>query len=200
MAEGNDQDPSNLEDPDYSKGQTSQSSSVPSPGIVRMKPQQYDGKNACDEYMAQFHIFADINRWSYESKSLYLAGSLQGQARAILNELSPSERRDYDKLVKASSNRFGTTIRSEMYKARLLSKTGNRHESISELAQTIRKLTRQAYPNASSNLLDMLALHYFVDVLTDPDMRFRILESRPKSICEAEIIAVRFKTHKLADS
>lgn len=74
MAEGNDQEPSNLEDPDYSKGQTSQSSSVPSPGIVRMKPQQYDGKNDCDEYMTQFHIFADINRWSYESNSFYFGG------------------------------------------------------------------------------------------------------------------------------
>lgn len=46
----------------------------------------------------------------------------------------------------------------------------------------IRKLTRQAYPSASSSLLDVLALDHFVDALTDPDMRFRIRESRPKSI------------------
>lgn len=149
--------------------------------------------------MTQFDILSDINRWSYESKSLYLAGSLKGQARAILNELSPSERRYYDKLVKALSNRFGTTNRAEMYRARLQSKTRNRDESIPELAQTIRKLTRQAYPNASSNLLDVLALDHFVDALTDPDMRFRLREARPKSISEAEIIAVRIETHKLAD-
>lgn len=30
-------------------------------------------------------------------------------------------------------------------------------------------------------------------------MRFRIRESRPKNICEAEIIAVRIETHKIAD-
>lgn len=149
--------------------------------------------------VTQFDILSDINRWSYESKSLYLAGSLKGHARAILNELSPSERRDYDKLVKALSNRFGTTNRAEMFRARLQSKTRNRDESIPELAQTIRKLTRQAYPNASSNLLDVLALDHFVDALTDPDMRFRIRESRPKNICEAEIIAVRIETHKIAD-
>lgn len=199
LAEGSDQEPSNLEDPDYSTGQTSQSSSVPSPGVVRMKPQQYDGRDDWDEYVAEFDILSDINRWGYESKSLYLAGSLKGQARAILNELSPSERRDYDKLVKALSNRFGTTNRAEMFRARLQSKTRNRDESIPELAQTIRKLTRQAYPNASSNLLDVLALDHFVDALTDPDIRFRIRESRPKNICEAEIIAVRIETHKIAD-
>lgn len=101
--------------------------------------------------------------------------------------------------MKALSNRFGATNRAEMYRARLQSNTRNRDKSIPELAQTIRKLTRQAYPNASSNLLDVLALDHFVDALTDPDMRFRILESRPKNICEAEIIAVRIETHKIAD-
>lgn len=105
--------------------------------------------------MTQFDIIADIIKWTYESKSLYLAGSLKGQARAILNELSSTERRDFDKLVKALSNRFGTTNRAEMFRARLQSKTRNKDESIPELAQTIKKLTRQAYPSASSNLLDV---------------------------------------------
>lgn len=57
----------------------------------------------------------------------------------------------------------------------------------------------QAYPNPFSNLLDVLALDHFVDALTDPDMRFRLRESRPKSISEAEIIVVRIETHKFAD-
>ena len=67
-------------------------------------------------------------------------------------------------------------------------------ESIPELAQMIRKLTRQAYANASSNLLDVLALDHFIDALTDADMRFRLREARPKNIAEAEIIAVRIET------
>lgn len=36
LAERSDQEPSNLEDRDYSKGKTSQSSSEPSPGVIRM--------------------------------------------------------------------------------------------------------------------------------------------------------------------
>lgn len=66
----------------------------------------------------------------------FFAESLKGQARAILNKLSPSERRDYDKLVKALSDRFGTTNRAKIYRARLQSKTRNRDEGIPELAQT----------------------------------------------------------------
>lgn len=51
LAERSDQEPSNLEDPDSSKRQTSQCSSVLLPGVVRMKPQQYDGKDDWDEYV-----------------------------------------------------------------------------------------------------------------------------------------------------
>ena len=163
-----------------------------------MKPQYYDGSDDWEEYITQFDILSDINNWSYGSKSLYLAGSLKGPARAILNELSSSERRDFDKLVRALSNRFCTSNRAEMFRARLQSKTRNKDESIPELAQMIRKLTCQVYPNASSNLLDVLALDHFIDALTDADMRFRLREARPKNIAEAEIITVRIETHKLA--
>ena len=60
-------------------------------------------------------------------------------------------------------------------------------------------MTRQAYPNADSSLRDVLALDHFIDALPDPDMRYRIRESRPKNITDAEILAVRLETHKLAD-
>lgn len=193
------QKPSNLEDSDSHKEQVPKTARSSSFRAIKMKPQYYDGSDDWEEYITQFDILSDINNWSYESKSLYLAGSLKGPARAILNELSSSERRDFEKLVRALSNRFGTSNRAEMFRARLQSKTRNKDESIPELAQMIRKLTRQAYPNASSNLLDVLALDHFIDALTDADMRFRLREARPKNIAEAEIIAVRIETHKLAD-
>lgn len=60
-------------------------------------------------------------------------------------------------------------------------------------------MTRQANPNADSTLRDVLALDHFIDALPAPDMRYRIRESRPKNITDAEILAVRLKTHKLAD-
>lgn len=193
------QKPSNLEDSDSHKEQDPKTARSSSISAIKMKPQYYDGSDDWEEYITQFDILSDINNWSYESKSLYLAGSLTGPARAILNELSSSERRDFDKLVRALSNRFGISNRAEMFRSQLQSKTRNKDESIPELAQMIRKLTRQAYPNASSNLLDVLALDHFIDALTDADMRFRLREARPKNIAEAEIIAVRIETHKLAD-
>jgi hypothetical protein len=39
-----------------------------------------------------------MNNWDYITNSLYLAGSLKGGARALLNELDRDQRRDYDSL------------------------------------------------------------------------------------------------------
>ena len=101
--------------------------------------------------------------------------------------------------MKALENRFGSVNRAEMFRAKLQSKIKLKDESIPELGQAVRKMTRQAYPNADSTLRDVLALDHFIDALPDPDMRNRIRESRPKGITDAEVLAVRLKTHKLAD-
>lgn len=72
-------------------------------------------------------------------------------------------------------------------------------ESLPELAQSIKKLTRQAYPSAPSNLTSVLALEHFIDSIPDVDIRLRLREVNPKNINEAETLAVRLETLKLAD-
>jgi hypothetical protein len=52
----------------------------------------------------QFQILSEVNGWNYNIKSLSLASSLKGAARAILNELDGDKRRDYDSLVLTSDH------------------------------------------------------------------------------------------------
>ncbi|CAC5373010.1 unnamed protein product [Mytilus coruscus] len=111
----------------------------PTSSNVTTKPQLYEGDEDLNEYLAQFEILADINGWNYATKSLYLAGSLKGGARALLNELDKESRKDYNSLVKVLDNRY------------------------------------------------------------DADLRLRLRESNPKSIHEAETLAVRLETLKLAE-
>ena len=84
-----------------------------------MKSQLYNGDDDLNEYLAQFEILADINDWDYITKSLYLAGSLKGGTRALLNELDRNQIREYDSLVKVLNNRYGSAERSELYRANL---------------------------------------------------------------------------------
>lgn len=177
---------------------------MPSPNIpkshVSIKPQTYDGSEDFDEYLAQFEILVDLHGWDYKTKSLYLASSLTGGARALLNELNETQRRDFHSLAKILNRRYGSVERSEMFRAQLKTKIRGTNESLSELAQSIKKLTRQAYPTADTTIISILALDQFIDALPDPEMRLRLREAKPKDINEAEILAIRLETYRLADA
>ncbi|XP_069110225.1 uncharacterized protein [Argopecten irradians] len=168
-------------------------------GHSKMKPHTYDGTDDLEEYLTQFNIVSEINEWSYDSKSLHLAGSLVGGARALLNEMSHEQRRDYKSLVDALNTRFGSENRAEIFRSSLQSKVKGKDETIPELAQAIKRLTRKAYPNAASDMIELLSLDYFIDAITDTEVRLRLREVGPKTISEAERIAVRLEAHRIAD-
>lgn len=75
---------------------------------ISLKPQTYDGSEDFEEYLSQFKILVDLHGWDYCTKSLYLASSLTGSARAVLGELSEIQIRDFDSLVKVLSMRYGS--------------------------------------------------------------------------------------------
>lgn len=165
----------------------------------RIKPHTYDGSEDLDEYLTHFNIVSEINQWDYETKSLYLASSLVGGARALLNELEHRQKRDFKILVSALSNRFGSENRAEVFRSNLQSKVREKNETIPEFAQSIKKLTRKAYPSASPDVIELLALDHFIDALPETDIRLRLREVGPRTLSEAERIAVRLEAHRVAD-
>lgn len=113
-------------------------------GATNTKPQLFEGTEDLDEYLAQFQIISEVNGWDYTTKSLDLTGCLKGPARSILSELNQSERRDYNSLLRSLDTRYGSVKRAEIFRARLQTRMKGKDESIPELAQAVRKLTRQA--------------------------------------------------------
>lgn len=165
----------------------------------RMKPQNYDGREDLDEYLTQFELVSELNNWSYRTKSLYMASSLTGDARGLLNELDPEERRDFDQIVSALKNRFGSVNKAEVFRSELQTRVKGKNETIPELAQSIKKLTRKAYPSAKADVIEILALDYFIDAIPYKDIRIRLREVCPKTVSEAEKIAVRLDAVHVAD-
>ena len=166
---------------------------------ARVKPQLYDGLTDIDEYLTQFNIVAEINQWSSQTKALHLASSLTGSARSLLSELDSEHSRNFSELVNALQSRFGTVNKAELYRAQLKNRLRQKGETIPELAQNIRKLTRQSYPAANSDLIDTLALDHFIDSLLDSEIRIRLRECSPKTIQEAETLAVKMEAQRIAD-
>ena len=144
------------------------------PSKCNAKPRAFDGNDEFGEYLSHFEIISELNNWDYHTKSLQLASTLAGSAVGILGELTSTDRRDFNTLVKALDTRFGSAERSELYRARLKATKKGKDETLSQLAQSVKKFTRHAYPNADQSMLNILSLDYFIDALPDPDMRLRI--------------------------
>lgn len=166
---------------------------------LKLKPQHFSGTDDFEDFLTQFEITSELNSWNYRAKSLHLANCLTGAARALLNELTADQRRDYKNLVQKLTERYGSENRAEVFRSQLKSRTRGKGETIPELAQAIKKLTRQSYPKVSQDVIEALALDHFIDALTETEIRLRLREVGPKSLTEAEKIAVRMEAHRIAD-
>ena len=120
---------------------------------------------------------------------------LTGEARFLLNELDYEGKRDYNTLVEKLRNKFGSVNKSEICRTQMKSRTRNKGETIPELAQAIKKLVRQAYPGVNKEVIETLALHNFIDAITDSDIRPGLREPGPKSLADAEQISVHIEAY-----
>lgn len=152
------------------------------PNHVTIKPQSFDGSEDFDEYLTQFEMLCDLHGWDYRTKSLYLASRLTGGARALLSKLNGDQRRDFNSLVKILNKRYCSIERSEMYRAQLKTKARGSIKTLPELAQSIQKFTRKAYPTADQTCISILALDQFIDALPDLEMRLRLREAKHPGI------------------
>ena len=167
---------------------------------VKLRPQTFTGTDDdFEDFLTQFEITSEINGWNYRSKSLYLANSLTGAARALLNELNADQPRDYQSLVQKLTERYGSENRAELFRSQLKSRVKGKGETTAQLAQAIRKLTRQAYPKVSVDVVEALAVDHFLDALPEVQIRLRLREVGPSTLAEAEKIAVRMEANILAD-
>ncbi|PIK53316.1 hypothetical protein BSL78_09795 [Apostichopus japonicus] len=69
------------------------------PRRANVMPPQFDGASNWDDYMVQFELISELNSWTEQTKALYLAASLKGQARAVLSDLDSDRRRNYQALT-----------------------------------------------------------------------------------------------------
>ena len=158
---------------------------VPVRGTTGIRPGIYDGSSSWEDYQAQFEVVAELHGWSPAVMAMCLAASLRGEAQAVLADLNIHARRDYPALVNALSRRFDPAHQTEVFRIQLKNRTRRKEEALPELAQEIRRLTRQAYPGAPSEVQGLMAKDHFMDALDDPEVRLAVYQARPRTLDEA---------------
>jgi hypothetical protein len=85
-------------------------------------------------------------------------------------------------LTTALESRFGSAHQTELNRAQLRARIRHREETLPELAEHVDQLTRLAYPDAITAMLQVLARDQFIDSLSDEEMRLRVRQNRPSSL------------------
>jgi len=164
---------------------------------AKVKAATYDGSSNWLDYKAHFEVVAELNKWSYHEKGLYLAASLRGQAQGVFGNLGKTN--DYLTLVTALEERFAPPNQTELYRVQLRERRQKATESLSELGQDVRRLTNMAYPTAPADVRETLAKEQFIDSLISSDLRIRVKQARPKNLNDAVRHAVELEAYNRAE-
>ena len=176
---------------------------APAPGLAyggpepRGKPKRmpnYDGKSSWSDYLVQFEIAAEMNRWSSKQKAMELATSLVGQARDELSDLSSLEWTDFTALVRKLTLRFEPVDLIGMYQSQLRGRRRKRNESIPALVQDIGKLTRMAFPSADEETRNYMSVTSFIIALSNEHQELFVYQRDPKRIEKAGKAAMAFES------
>ena len=108
-----------------------------------------------ESWLAHFEDCALINEWGDERKAQFLAVRMIGAALQMLQSVPAVTRQSYEDLKKALQEKFVPTERMELHKAEFRARRRGKDEKLSELASSIRRLVKKAYPEASEILQDI---------------------------------------------
>ena len=149
------------------------------------KPAPYDGKSDWRNYIVQFEMIAEINKWDTLTKALELAICLRGAAAGVLTELGPELRRDNNAMVAALERQFGPGDDVRLFKAKLRNRVRGKGESLPALLQDIKRLVSLAYPGVDGVTRDSLTLDQFVLALNNQEMQWNVIDSDVRTAEEA---------------
>ena len=163
------------------------------------KPPPFDGRSPWDAYKLQFEMLADVNGWSDAERATYLAVSLRESALTVLSNISPDHRGEYSALVAALDKRFGSAHQADLNRAKLKGRIRKREESLPELAESVERLTRLAYPDASTEMIEILSKYQFIDAITDEDSRLQLRHNKSETLRHALEQALELESIHLAN-
>ena len=131
----------------------------------------FDGKIPFKLYLTQFNMVSDLNHWSEAERAMHLTINLAGPAVSVLNNVPAHLKHSFSHIVNALMLRFDDTHCSELARAKLACRSKQRHESYVAYGSDIESLTRTAFPLADEIIVDQLSRDYFINGISDRDMR-----------------------------
>ena len=149
-------------------------------------PPHYDGTTSLPQFRQSFNDAAIMNSWETEmEKALWLRSSLKAQARGIIYDNCY----DVNELWSRLESRFGESLKIRQYERLLSTRIRQHNESLTDLADDIRKMAVIVYRGINYHAQERLMISCFIRALSDIDMEYDISLQRPATLDEALLIA-----------
>ena len=157
------------------------------PGV---QPDVYEGKTPLEDWLTHFNLCSDINGWTEDQKTRFLAVKLRGPALQVYTDLPDPSKHSYSRLVEALRERFCPQGQTELFRAQLRARTRRKGESLQQLASDIRRLVLRAYPNVSAKFREEVGRDQFVEAIDLPDVRVQVRRAKPTTLGKALTLAL----------
>ena len=149
-------------------------------------PPHYDGTTSLSQFRQSFNDAAIMNSWETEmEKALWLRNSLKAQARGIIYDNCYNLNELWSRL----ESRFGDVLKIRQYERLLSTRVRKHNESLTDLADEIRKMALIVYHGINYHAQERLMISCFIRSLSDTDMEYDISQQQPATLDEALLIA-----------
>ena len=166
---------------------------------VRINPGKFDGTGRWEDFLCQFRRACRVNRWRDADLCELLCLHLEGTALEFVNGLPVGRVQRFEGLLEALGGRFGTARMATVYKCELKQRKRKRGESLPDLGQDLRRLTRLAYPSTTPEQQEEQLIDRFIEALVDRQQRLEVRRGRPRTLEEAIHLAMDAEAWELEE-
>jgi hypothetical protein len=125
-----------------------------------------------DCFLDAFKNCANLNKWNEAEKLQILRAKMRGGAASFVMTLPETVKSEFERLVDALKRRYFPKEKIDLYQAQFCERVQTKTETVQELAESLKKLVRRAYPTLTDQTaLDHLARNKFIEAIFDIDLR-----------------------------
>ena len=174
--------------PTRNDNSTPKNSSQNSPKKAKASP--FDGNESIEEYLIQFDIVSNINKWTESDKGEMLASLLRGPARSCLAQVPEALRANYNVLTDALKQRFGEFNLADVSHVRLTNRRQQYAEKLPEFAFDVLRLSQRAFPDCTIAAQNRIAMRHFINGIHNNDIQFQVRLARCENLNDALAVAL----------
>ncbi|GBN35643.1 hypothetical protein AVEN_96795-1 [Araneus ventricosus] len=134
-----------------------------------IKSLTFDRQSSWTVFKTRFDVVSSTNGWTDFVKASQLVASLRGSAAEVLQGIPADKLTDLTTIEKALESRFGDSHLRQFYRTELKTRRQKPGESLQVLAVDVERLMSLAYAECPLDVLESLAVQFFVDAIRDEE-------------------------------